>query len=131
MPDVTELMNAIKQASIAAVEATKPVNVVFGKVTSASPLKILVEQKMTLDSAQLILTRNVTDFKTTITGGNIQNYYYTGNDTDSGTAPVSPSHIHAIGKVEVKVHNALKVGDEVLLIRQQGGQKFIVIDRLG
>lgn len=131
MPDAVELTKTIKRAALDAVKASKPVEVCFGKVTSASPLKILVEQKLPLGEGQLILTRNVTNFKTYITGGNVKNYYYTGNDTDGGTAPVVPSHVHAIGKVQITVHNGLVVGDEVILIRQQGGQKYIVVDRIG
>lgn len=131
MPDAVELMKTIKRAALDAVKASKPVEVCFGKVTSASPLKILVEQKLPLGEGQLILTRNVTNFKTYITGGNVKNYYYTGSDTDGGTAPVVPSHVHAIGKAQITVHNGLVVGDEVILIRQQGGQKYIVVDRIG
>lgn len=130
-PNAVELVKVLKKAAIEAVEATKPVAVLFGKVTSASPLQINVEQKMTLGEAQLILTRNVTDYKTMITGGNIQNYYYVGTPPNSSTVPVSPSHKHAIGKIEITVHNGLVVGDEVILIRQQDGQKFIVVDRIG
>lgn len=131
MPDANELVETLKRAALEAVEAKKPVNVYFGKVVTASPLKINVEQKMILGEKQLILSRNVTDFKTKISAGNIQNYYYTGSTTDSGTAPVSPAHVHAVGKIEITVHNGLVDGDEVILLRQQEGQKFIVWDRIG
>lgn len=131
MADANELVETLKRAAVEAMEAKKPVNVYFGEVVSAAPLKINVEQKMVLGKKQLILSRNVTNFKTSITGGNIKNYYYTGSTTDSGTAPVSPSHVHAVGKIEITVHNGLVVGDEVILIRQQEGQKFIVLDRIG
>lgn len=131
MADANELVETLKRAAVEAMQATKPVNVYFGKVVSAAPLKINVEQKMMLGEKQLILSRNVTNFKTSIIGGNIKNYYYTGSTTDSGTAPVSPSHVHAVGKIEITVHNGLVVGDEVILIRQQEGQKFIVLDRIG
>ena len=130
LPDANELVDTLKRAAVEAVEAGKPVNVYFGEVVSASPLKINVEQKMILTEKQLVLSRNVTDFKTKITAGNIKNYYYTG-DVNSGTAPVSPSHVHAVGTIEVTVHNGLAVGDGVILIRQQEGQKFIVVDRIG
>lgn len=130
MADANELVETLKRAAVEAMEAKKPVNVYFGEVVSAAPLKINVEQKMVLGEKQLILSRNVTNFKTSITGGNIKNYYYTGSTTDSGTAPVSPSHVHAVGKIEITVHNGLVVGDEVILIRQQEGQKFIVLDRI-
>ena len=131
MADANELVETLKRAAVEAMEAKKPVNVYFGEVVSAAPLKINVEQKMVLGEKQLILSRNVTNFKTSITGGNIKNYYYTGSTTDSGTAPVSPSHVHAVGKIEITVHNGLVVGDEVILLRQQGGQKYIVVDRIG
>ena len=131
MADANELVETLKRAAVEAMEAKKPVNVYFGEVVSAAQLQINVEQKMVLGEKQLILSRNVTNFKTSITGGNIKNYYYTGSTTDSGTAPVSPSHVHAVGKIEITVHNGLVVGDEVILIRQQEGQKFIVLDRIG
>lgn len=131
MPDATELTKAIKKAASKAVKAEKPVEVCFGKVTSASPLQILVDQKFTLGAAQLILARNVTDFKTTITGGNIQNYYYVGTPPNTSTVPVDPSHRHAVGQIEITVHNGLVVGDEVILIRRQGGQEYVVVDRIG
>lgn len=130
MPDANELVDTLKRAAVEAVEAGKPVNVYFGEVVSASPLKINVEQKMILGEKQLVLSRNVTDFKTKITAGNIKNYYYT-VDVNSGTAPVSPLHVHAVGMIEITVHNGLAVGDGVILIRQQEGQRFIVVDRIG
>lgn len=130
MPDATELAKVIKKAASKAIKAEKPVEVCFGKVTSVSPLQILVDQKFTLGAAQLVLTRNVTDFKTMITGGNIQNYYYVGTPPNASTVPVDPSHRHAIGKIEITVHNGLVVGDEVILIRQQDGQKYVVVDKI-
>jgi hypothetical protein len=45
-------MKTIKKAAVEATKAEKPVEICFGKVTSASPLKILVDQKMTLGAAQ-------------------------------------------------------------------------------
>lgn len=130
MLDSNDLLNSIKKAAVEAVDASKPTSLVFGTVTSASPLKINVEQKMTLTTAQLVLTRNVTNFKTAISGGNIQNFYYVGTEPNVTTEPVSPSHVHAVGKIQVTVHNALTVGDEVVLVRVQGGQKYIVLDRV-
>lgn len=128
--DANGIVKKVHQAAIDAMESTKPVNVYFGEVVSASPLKINVEQKMILGEKQLVLSRNVTDFKTKITAGNIKNYYYTGG-VNSGTAPVSPPHVHAVGMMEITVHNGLAVGDGVILIRQQEGQRFIVVDRIG
>lgn len=104
MANYNELVKVMKQAGFAATEAKNPVNVCYGKVTSETPLKISVEQKITLGTAQLVLTRNVTDYNMKITIDNQEKI--------------------------IKVHNGLKVGEEVLLIRKQGGQKYIVMDRM-
>ena len=130
MLDANNLVELIKKAAQEAIEAGQDSDFCYGTVTSASPLKILVEQKMELTAAQLVLTRNVTDFKTYITAGNTKDYYYTGDPESGGTAPVSPSHVHAIGKVQVKVHNALAKGDKVVLLRKKGGQEYLVLDRV-
>lgn len=90
MPDYSGLVRVMKQAGSDATEAKNPVKVCFGKVTSTSPLKILVEQRITLGAAQLVLTRNVTE----------------------------------------DANNALQDNDEVVLLRMQGGQKYIVIDKV-
>ena len=45
LPDANELVETLKRSAVEAVEAKKPVNVYFGEVVTASPLKINVEQK--------------------------------------------------------------------------------------
>ena len=41
------------------------------------------------------------------------------------------SHSHMInGRKTVTVHNGLKKGEKVIMIRVQGGQKFVVLDRM-
>ena len=67
LADATGLVEKIKKAAQEANEAAKPVNVCFGEVVNKSPLKINVEQKMVLGEKQLVLTRNVTDYMTTVT----------------------------------------------------------------
>lgn len=81
--------------------ASKPANVVFGKVINVSPLKIKIDQKLILTSAQLVLSRNVTEYKV------------------------------KIDDVEQTIHNNLVVGEEVIMMQMSGGQKYIVLDRIG
>ena len=64
LPNAVEL---VKQAAVEAVEATKPVQYLFGKVISVSPLKIQVSAKSIYTEKMLILTRNVTDFEVDMT----------------------------------------------------------------
>lgn len=116
MSDLNDLLIYIKKAAIEAVKAEKPATVTFGKVISITPLKINVEQKMTLTSEQLILTRNVTDYSTNIE----MNINTSEND----------AHNHKItGTNKITIKNSLVVGDEVILMRMQGGQQYIVLDR--
>ena len=144
LPDANELVALLKKAALDAVEASKPVNVYFGEVLSASPLKINVEQKMILGEKQLILSRNVTDFTTMVTvdwltESSLSTHTHTvqgsdgnGDSIDLTTGAKNLAHTHEItGKKKITVHNGLVVGDEVILIRQQEGQKFIVWDRIG
>lgn len=83
-----DLLKLIKKTSMEAFNASKPADMVFGKVVSESPLKIKVDQKLELKSAQLVLTKTVVD-------------------------------------------DALTSGEEVIMMRMSGGQKYIVIDRIG
>ena len=126
MLDSHDLLNIIKQAAVEAVEAQKPSDFCFGKVTSTSPLKILVEQKLTLGSAQLVLTRNVTNYKTQVTVDWMTEIKSGGSGEESFA-----SHNHDIsGKKEITIHNGLRTGDEVILLKQKGGQKYLVLDRV-
>lgn len=126
MFDANDFLNIVKKAAVEAVNTSQPSDFSFGKVTGVNPLKILVEQKMTLGAAQLVLTRNVTDFKTKVT----VNWE---TETKSGGSGESSfdSHSHGVsGTKELTIHNALQVGDEVILLKKKGGQKYLVIDRV-
>nr|WP_300926108.1 HU family DNA-binding protein [Turicimonas muris] len=94
-----------------AVEAGKPVVLLFGQVISASPLKIQVDQKTILTEKMLILTRNVTDFEVDMSVSHI-----TENRAGGSGDPAFASHNHDYkGRKKFKVHNALVKGDEVVL----------------
>ena len=63
MANYSDFAVILKQMATEAVDAASPVAVVFGIVTSESPLSIKVDAKLQLGEKQLILTRNVTDFE--------------------------------------------------------------------
>ena len=150
MPDAAELLKLIKKTALEAVEASKPMNFFFGKVIGVEPLEIDVEQKMKLKGSQLILSRNVTDFDTEVSvdtltsqalgahthslsfemeeaGEPLHMHSFSGNIDERDL-----SHTHEIKKrMKVTVHNRLAVGDKVILIQNKGGQKYLVVDRIG
>lgn len=122
-----DLVKLIKKVAVEAVKASKPADMIFGKVISTSPLKIKVDQKLILTSAQLALTRSVTDYRLSVTVDHKTESTSGGINADSFAA-----HSHDVkGKKEITVHNALEVGEEVVLMQLSGGQKYIVIDRIG
>lgn len=118
MYDSNDFIKTMKQLAIEAVESLKPVNISFGKVISVSPLKVQIEQKLTLTKEQLVLSEKVTNYKTSIY-------------LDASTTSVE-DHKHALkGTFNVTVNNSLKINDEVILLRMQQGQKYIILDRIG
>jgi hypothetical protein len=136
MADFGAIVGAIKTAAVGAVDANNPVDLQFGTVVSANPLKIDVEQKKTLAVMQLVLSRNVTDYYVDMT---VQHqteleteHTHAVIDTYSGGGSSEPTqHLHEYtGTKRYLVHNALQAGEKVVLIRLAGGQKYLVLDRL-
>lgn len=101
LPNMVEI---IKLAAIAAVNDSKPTNVVFGNVLSVAPLAISIDQKLILKEAHLILTNNVKEHVMELTD-------------ELG------------GKKTFTVHNGLAEGESVIMIQFQGGQKYLVLDK--
>lgn len=148
--DMDEFLKDIKQTAMDAVNTKKPFSLVFGKVISAEPnLKIFVDQKLTLDEQQLILTNNVRDYtiymstagedKNGETGDehNTENESYITGLASSAPTPSSinewqfAEHKHKYkGKKKWTVHLKLKVDEKVIMMRCDGGQKYIVLDRV-
>jgi hypothetical protein len=111
-----DLVAAMKKAGEQASDAKKPVTVEVGTVITANPIKIQTESKLPLSSMQLIIPESLTKHDVTLT--------YDLNCSEE------LDHEHKIkGTTKVTIDNSLKVGDKVILIRQNGGQKYVVLDR--
>lgn len=134
------MIEIIKQAAVEAVAASNPCSILFGQVTSITPLKINVEQRLTLDESHLVLTSIVRDFEIEMTVDHFTendaylntNHLHPFSGTGSVlTASFDSTHKHAYkGKKKYLVHLGLKVGESVMLMRVQGGQKYIILDRV-
>ena len=132
--DINELVRAVTQAAIDAVKADGPMGVCFGTVTAASPLEITTDQKLVLKEAQLILTNAVRDYTVEMTVDHVTEVISHGHQvvdtyTGGGSAtPVDHSHPYK-GRKSFRVHLGLKAGEKVTMLRCDGGQKYIVLDR--
>lgn len=120
------LVMLIKQAAVEAVNAKDPMSLKIGEVVSVSPLKISINQKIAIPASQLLLTNAVRDYTVYMTVD------HSTENASGGSGDASfASHSHKYtGKKKYKVHLGLKVGEKVILLRCDGGQKFIVLDRL-
>ena len=106
MSSYNEFLNLIKKAANEANEASKPMQVAYGKVISTNPLKVSIDQRLTLSNAQLVLTRNVSNYET-------------------------EAQFEGAERKKITIYNSLKDGDNVILFRIQGGQKYVVVDKIG
>lgn len=118
---MSELVKAFQGLATNAMSASMPAEVCFGTVVSEAPIAVAVDQKMTVGAAQLVLARALTDHLVDLEV-----------EWETEGASEGEAHTHEIRKEkQVKVMGALKNGQRVLLLRMQGGQKYVVVDRLG
>jgi hypothetical protein len=114
MKKIGELANLIKQAGAGATEAGKPVNILFGSVTHINPLEVTVDQRFALDEDFLIVPESLTEYKIDVS----HTHSYSGGTTGPALAQ------------ELLIRRGLEVGDSLLLLRMQGGQQYIILDRV-
>lgn len=132
--DLNALVRAVKKAAVEAVRAENPMGVCHGTVTGLSPLEITTDQKLILGEKQLILTNAVRDYTVEMTVDHVTEVISHGHSvtdtyTGGGTAqPVDHSHPYK-GRKSFRVHLGLKMGEKVILLRCDGGQQFVVLDR--
>ena len=125
-----ELLDIIKRAGTKAVDAGNPVNVMIGTVTKASPLEVNVSQGFTLSEDFLIITERVTKYEQNL------KHKHGYIDTVPGTPPApTPKNTEDANYdndplPKLTIRHGLKVGDKVVLLRVQGGQQFVVLDKV-
>lgn len=94
------MLDIIKKAGVNAVGAANPVTIVYATVTSLNPLEVNVDQRFSLTEDFLVVPELLTNYSVTI------------------------------GETEYMIREGLKLGDKVLLLRVQGGQQYVVLDKV-
>lgn len=118
-------LELIKEVAVGAIEARGTCNFVLGKVTSTDPLAIQLENGFTIPEDNIVLTKNTCLWSVDMTVDH-QTEDASGGSGDAEYA----AHHHAYkGTKTYLVHNEMSVGDEVILGRAEGGQKYIALDR--
>ena len=127
MYDARDFLREIKASARSEREESKPCDVLQGTVLSASPLTIQISSKIILDEDFLIVPQHLTNYKVPVDVD-----WETKSKSGGSAEATFASHTHDIkGTFQMTIRNALKEDDTVLLLRQNGGQNFIVLDRIG
>lgn len=152
----TGLTDIMKRAAMEAMNADKPCDLRYGEVISTSPLRVKVSAQFIIPEKMLIVPKHLTDYEVAVSmdwttesvpahthtysgatenksGGTSYAQFESHNHDYSGTTDSANSHAHALRSSEsktIKIHGRLNVGDKVALIRQHGGQKYYILDRI-
>ncbi|CUH95871.1 hypothetical protein P22_1957 [Propionispora sp. 2/2-37] len=121
-----ELLQVFQTLIGQTMQAGQLADYVLGVVESSSPLSIRIEQKETITEEFLILTDAVRDYDV-----DIEVSHVTENRAGGSGDPAFASHNHDYtGRKKIRVYNGLHVGENVILLRQAGGQEFVVLSRV-
>lgn len=123
--DYKKLVDLIKNIALSTVANAVPVEVVIGEVVGVNPLVIELESKLQIPADNIILTKNTCDWSVDMTVD-----HHTENAAGGGGMAEYASHNHGYkGRKTYYVHNALAIGDKVILLQESGGQRYIALDR--
>lgn len=126
------MMDIIKQAGVDAMSATNPAGLYIGEVISITEnikqvaldninyhvstdipeLSIKIDQKLTLTREFLILPESLTSYK-----ADLKHFHICDKQTDEKLGLLS-------------IRTGLKAGDKVILMRVQGGNEYVVLDKV-
>lgn len=120
MPD---LLNTLKKAAMDAMSASNPTAIMFGTVSSADPLEVIVDQRFTLPADFLVIPESLIHFEIDLH----HSHEYT---DDTGNGSITKETKPALPEKPIVIRRGLEAGDKLLLLRMQGGQKYIILDRV-
>lgn len=135
----TGLISIIKQAALDAVENGKPCDLRFGTVSSISPLKVKVSSDFILPESLLIVPEHLTDYSTEANIGLSEDKNKLSISVVDSTLKITTvdteteddeSVTDNIDERTLTIYNGLNVGDNVVLLRNHGGTKYLILDRV-
>jgi len=130
------MIEAIKKIVSNMLENSKLSKLEFGTVESVDPLKIRIDQKKVINASQLMLSHLVRDYYVDITVQHSTDSIYGDWDTShnhpgAGKNVIPIDHEHEYkGRKKIMMHYSLRKGEKVVLIRQDGGQLYYILDRI-
>lgn len=132
------MLDQIKRISQQTADAGSPTMWLFGQVTSKDPLTIRVDNRFDIGEAQLVIPKE-------LQAGYYPTHRHTGFSGSPSTKEASggageaafASHSHVLKDnyqtntgATSEYYYGLAVGDKVILLRNAGGQQFLVLGRV-
>ena len=118
-----QLLNAVKLAIRQANEANPPAAVMFGVVVSPAPLSVLVDNRFTVSGEMLIPLRGF------VAGEFPATHIHKIDPHKHGTPAGDSEEIELITNEETETYLGLAAGDKVVLLRDHGGGRFVILGR--
>lgn len=107
------MFDVIKQLALDVMEGHTYSGFCIGEIQTVNPLSVVLEDNLMIEERFLILSEYVTTFEER---GKIRTWTSTEGDTWS--------------EYRLEVDRELKVGEKVCLIKDNGGQRYFIIDRI-
>lgn len=129
------MIDVIKEVIEKLLERKKMTKLEFGTVESVKPLTVRIDAKKLLQEEDLILSHLVKDYYVDITVQHSTDSIYGSWDTshshpDAGNNTIPTGHEHEyIGRKKILIHNGLLKGEKVVMVRQEEGQLYYILDR--
>ena len=130
------MIDVIKEVIEKLLERKKMTKLEFGIVESVKPLTVRIDAKKLLQEEDLILSHLVKDYYVDITvQHSTDSIHGSWNTThahpNAGDNAIPTDHEHEYkGRKKILIHNALLKGEKVIMIRQEGGQIYYILDRI-
>lgn len=106
------MLEALKLLAYDVLQQENLADICYGTVTKTEPLKIMLEQKLELTENFLILSRNVTR--------HYESFLMREKESND------PWQAY-----EIIAQQELQKGERVILMKMTGGQRYVVLDRVG
>lgn len=134
-------LEQVKRAAVAAVQASNPTQLLYGIVEKAKPLEIRINEKIKLTEEFLDVMEHLTRHERIVSleylhphnwpdsriGDAAKDTASSRNDIGSGQAV--PYETFNMQYAKMVSEDGLKKDDKVVLLRMQGGHRFLVMDR--
>lgn len=106
------MLEAVKLLAYDVLQQENLADICYGTVTETEPIKVMLEQKLELTEPFLVLSQNVTK--------HYESFYMRKKDSND-----------VWEHYEIIIEKELKKGERVILMKMTGGQRYVVLDRVG